>query len=134
MTDTIEHDGLPAPPDAHRVAARALVLAAVSSRGQIESDELHPAAEAFRQRAVDWLHQIGVSPELEPEELSLLSTPLGQLHRQLARNAGWRAEGLVVLAWALGRAVLPPASVECDFVSIANSLSRVDVCTDGAYT
>src|SRR5437899_1154786 len=90
------------PPSADRVAARALVLAAVSRRGLIENekdaDELQ--AELVRKRIVNWLEKIEVSNELESIETALLATPVGELDRRATIDATWRSEGLAVLAWA----------------------------------
>jgi hypothetical protein len=110
------------PPDAGRVAARALVLSAVSCRGSIEKDAHNPEAEELRKKVVRWLASIGASEELEPAEALLLSTPLGKLDRKATMNAGWQSEGMVVLAWALRYASLPPANVECEPSDIANGM------------
>jgi len=103
------------PPAPERVAARALVLSAVSWRGLIEEDGDRPDdAEQQRQDAMDWLVSIGAAEEMEAEEVDVLSAPVGTLDQQVAEDATWRTEGMVVLAWALGRADLPPVHIECD--------------------
>jgi hypothetical protein len=120
MSDT---EDLPLnPPDANRVAARALVLSAVSFRGLVERDAHHPEAEERRQKVVDWLDSIGVADEMEPAEVALLSTPLGRLDQKATMNATWKSEGMVVLAWALNHAKLPPAHAECEPSDIANGI------------
>jgi tetratricopeptide (TPR) repeat protein len=91
-------------PSARRVAARALVLAAVFYRAQLESDRF---AEAWRSKLLAWIDALDLGPELERGERSFLHTPVGHADAQLVANASWRVEGLGVLAWALGRFDLP---------------------------
>jgi hypothetical protein len=110
------------PPDVSRVAARALVLAAVSCRGSIERDAHDPEAEELRQKVVSWLDSVGATEELESAEITLLSTPLGKLDQKMTVNATWKSEGMLVLAWALNYAALPPIHVECEPADIANQL------------
>jgi hypothetical protein len=119
-------DFLPTPPTGDRVAARAMVLAAVSCRGLIEKDSHKPKAEEFRKTIRPWLDYIGAGRELEPDEAALLSTPLGQLDKRTALNATWRAEGMVVLAWALGWASLPPIHEECEPSDVAVAMGFLD--------
>lgn len=111
-------------PDANRIAARAIVLAAVAWRGLIENEKTadENGAEDIRHRILTWLHAIGVSTELEAAEANLLATPVGRLDRKATINATWRSEGLVVLAWALHRATLPPLHSICEPVEAANAL------------
>jgi hypothetical protein len=96
--------GLPEP---DRVAARALVLAAVAGRGMLELDEDKGRAEDRRQNLCAWLDHLGIDSEIEPSEDTVIRTPIGQSEAQSAINAAWRSEGMAVLAWALGRADLP---------------------------
>jgi Domain of unknown function (DUF4272) len=124
MSDTDEF--ILNPPDASRVAARALVLSAVCCRGLIEGDAHEPGAEELRQKVIDWLEAVGVAGELEPAETSLLSTPLGKLDQKTKRDAGWKSEGMVVLAWALGYAELPPVHLECEPSDTANKMGFLD--------
>ncbi len=114
------------PPTADRVAARALVLAAVCCRALIEKDAHDPGAEQLRQNVREWLDRIGVAGELEESEASLISTPLGQLAERDAIQAGWLSEGMVVLAWALGYASLPPVHEPCEPSDIANAMGFLD--------
>jgi hypothetical protein len=103
-----------------------LVLAAVACRGLIEKDAAKPGAEKLRKRVVGWLDNIGVYAEMESDEISLLGTPLGELERKATLNATWRSEGMVVLAWALGCAELPPISEECEPSNVANGMGFLD--------
>ena len=114
-------DWEPCAPDAGRVAARAMALAAVACRGLIEnerhSDE--SGAEDVRQRIVTWIDNLGVNTEMEAAEATLLATPVGRLDRRTTIDATWRSEGLAVLAWALHRTTLPPVHSICEPVPIA---------------
>ena len=115
-------DEIATPPTPDRVAARAIVMSAVSCRGVIESDAGNPGAEQLRTRVVKWLNNIGVSNEVEPTEAALLSTPLGELDQKTKVDATWKSEGLVVLAWALGSFPLPVFSRQCEPSDTANAL------------
>jgi hypothetical protein len=110
------------PPTAERMAARAIVLSAVSCRGLIEKDAGKPGADQLRQDVIVWLDRIGVSAELEPRERTLLATPLGGLDRKTTIEASWNSEGMVVLAWILGCVPLPPFYLECDPTDVAHAM------------
>jgi hypothetical protein len=103
MTRMVDEQTL-VPPTPLRVAQRALVLAGVTCRGFIERDI---EKEPLRQRVIAWMNASGLVGELEPDEASLLTTPIRHLTQQQSIDAGWRCEGLVVLAWALGSHELP---------------------------
>jgi hypothetical protein len=124
--DLNEADDLPKPPDAARVAARALVLAAVSCRAIIEKDANDPDAEELRQDVVRWLDRVGAAAELEPEEADLLAVPVGRLDHKTTIKASWQSEGMAVLAWALRRATLPPIHMECNPSEVASAMGFLD--------
>lgn len=65
---------------------------------------------------------MGLDEELSDWERKILSTEFGQLQERDRINASWLAEGLVILAWALGRADLPDFDKQCDPSGTANSL------------
>jgi hypothetical protein len=96
------------PPTAERVARRALALTAVTVRAILEQDTADPEAEDTFQALLAWVDDIGIDSEFEPSERELVQTELSGLHPKAQLNATWRLEGLVVLAWALGRFQLPP--------------------------
>lgn len=124
----VSHEDDLIPPCADRVAARALVLAAVSFRGLIENekDSDERQAEFVRKRIVNWLQKIEVSNELESIETALRATPVGELDRRATIDATWRSEGLAVLAWALHRSILPPVHVICEPNNIAKALGFLE--------
>jgi hypothetical protein len=121
--DLDENEELHAP-EAGRVAARALVLAAVTYRGHIENEKstYEGRAEDVRRRIVAWLDDLGLNTEMEAEEANLLMTPVGGLDRKAANQATWRSEGLVVLAWAMKRAPLPSVHDICQPGEIADAV------------
>lgn len=114
-------------PDAARVAARAMALAAVAYRGFLENDisvgEIGAEeAENARRDIFPWLEELGVTSELEPAEADLIATPAGRLGPQATIDACWRIEGLAVLAWALDRAPLPDVHTMCELAKLSSAL------------
>jgi hypothetical protein len=114
-------------PSAERVAARALALAAVVCRADLERDleqGVHDLRqnEQARQRLLHWLDDSGLQSELEPEEARFLATPVTEASERTVMDGGWRQEGLAVLAWALGRFEPPPYDQEADQKAAAMSL------------
>jgi hypothetical protein len=88
----------------------------------IEQESREPEAEELRRDLIPWLQRVGAFSEVEPDEVTLLSAPLGTLDRKTEVNATWRSEGMVVLAWALQCVELPQVHVECDVNSVADTL------------
>ncbi len=111
-----------APPAPQRVAARALVLCAVVCRGFIEQEPKSRDNESLRRRVLDWLDGLTLMPEVEPSELALLRAPLGTLSPQDAVDAGWRCEGLALLAWALQVFELPGYDEEVEPKAVTEAL------------
>ena len=96
------------PPDANRVARRALCLAAVSGRGLLEMEPMpQEQAEAHRKRILAWIGELALEEEFESQELKLLQQSVHTLSQQNMVDAGWRLEGLGALAWALGKFKMP---------------------------
>jgi hypothetical protein len=120
-----QEDELQRPP-AERVARRALVLAAVACRGSIEGDAGNAEAETFRQDIVEWIEDLGLSDEAEPDEMALLRKPLGELSERQTIDATWRAEGLAVLGWALRRYNLPAYDEQADGSEVATALGFLE--------
>jgi hypothetical protein len=113
------------PPDAERVARRALCLSAVAARGFLESDA---PADADRHRAgmVAWLEEHDLLDELEPGERALLDARVGSLEPQAIVDATWRSEGIAVLAWMLGVAQLPAHDEMVDVAGLTSDLGFLD--------
>jgi hypothetical protein len=95
-------------------------------RSGIEDNSGDSEAEALRAEVLRWLDTTGVAAALEPEELEILGAPLGTLTEQQQRNAGWRSEGLGVLAWALNRWELDSFDVPTDAPAIAEALGFME--------
>lgn len=110
------------PPCADRVARRALVLAGVACRGMLEADATDPEACAFWGSVRAWLDGFDLASEMEPSEARLIAAALGGLAPQDALNAGWRSEGMAVLAWALHRGELPKHDELAEPRRVADSL------------
>lgn len=96
------------PPSAERVARRAVALTAVTVRAILEQESPGPARVYTQRDLLAWVRDIGVGDELEPAEWEMLQRPTGYLDARQQINSTWRLEGLVVLAWALGRFDVPP--------------------------
>lgn len=95
--------GLDPRPQAAGVLRRALALSSVAARAGLEARADEAEARGLHPRMLDWLRDTGLERDLEPAELELVATPLGALDPAAALDAGWRAEGAYVMAWALGR-------------------------------
>lgn len=113
----------PPPPSASTVARRALILATVSCRGFIDKDKANVlGAIGLAKKTKDWLYALGLDDELSVWERNILSAEFGRLQERDRLNASWLSEGLVILAWALGRADLPDFDVQCDPSATANAI------------
>lgn len=112
----------PVAPSAERVARRALVLAAMAARSYLEGEGPSDDSAAFQRDMLRWLADVGAAAECEARERRVLDAPIGTLSRADAVNGSWDAEGLVVLAWALGCAELPAFDEECMPREVADAL------------
>ncbi len=110
-----------APPQADRVLRRVWVLAAVAMRAFLEGSSNNSVAEPFA-RIWQWLDRAGALPELEDSERDLLSTPHGRMTVEQKVVAGWRGEGLGVLAWALHSTAMVDHQTPFDPGTIATSM------------
>jgi hypothetical protein len=99
-----------------------LVLSAIVCRAAIEGDAGNPEAEEFAVNVRKWVHDIGIAEEAEAEEIVVLGLKLGGLSSRQRIDCSWRAEGLVVLAWALGKCELPTYDVGADPYPISRVL------------
>jgi hypothetical protein len=110
------------PPDAARVAARALVLTAVTARGHVEGDADKDRTRENHRALCHWLDGLGIAREIELDENALIRAPVGSLEQQEVIDAVWRGEAIVVLAWSLGCAGLPRYDEMCDSQYVAKLL------------
>ncbi|MFO0333956.1 MAG: DUF4272 domain-containing protein [Pseudomonadota bacterium] len=112
----------PPQPAPARVLKRAFALAALACRSQLEPHAGDSQARGIHEAALAWLAAAAVYPEFEADERSVVDTPLGQLSREAAAAAGWRGEGLAVLAWGLGRWELPDVTTPGEAADVAQAL------------
>ncbi len=110
-----------APPTAERVLRRVWVLAAVAMRAFLEASSNNSVSEPFT-RIWNWLDRAGALPELEDAERDLLSTKHGRMTVEQKVVAGWRGEGLGVLAWALHATPMVDHQTPFDPGTIATSM------------
>lgn len=110
------------PPTEDRVRRRAWAIAAVICRAFIETFEDTSEAAALHSRVLSWIDAIDLRSEFEGKELATIDADIGSLDHQAMLNGTWRSEGLVVLAWALQAAEIPPHDQMVDPSGITNSV------------
>ena len=116
------------PPAPERIARRALCFTAVTAKALLEPQNLSPAEAEHRcKRLLNWVGELGLEKELEPNETALLHRPVGTLDEQDFVNAAWNLEGLAVLAWALRRFDLPPYDELVDPDALLKSMGFLDL-------
>ena len=101
------------PPTPERVLRRAWCIASVAWRAAAETFAPDDRAKAI----VDvraWIERTALHDELEEGERATIEAPAGELRGRPYVDASWRAEGLGVLAWALGVHPLPDHETLCD--------------------
>lgn len=119
-------------PTAQRVARRALAMTSLTARAILERDLANPRAREIHRDLMDWVRDIAIEDEFEPEERAIWQQPLGEVAKQQQIDTTWRLEGLVVLAWALGRFEMPPHDQLVEFNSLWKSLGFLDSPTGRA--
>jgi len=122
------------PPSAPRVAARALALATVTCRAQLERDDDAEEAEIRHHHLCRWLDRLGIAEELEKDENALIRAPIGRLNQQSLIDATWRSEGLLVLGWSLGRAEMVRHDEQCDPAYLASEVGWLRERSDTVLT
>jgi len=110
------------PPAEERVRRRAWAISAVICRAFIETFEDPAEAATLHSRVLSWIDAMNLRPEFEAKELATIDAKVGTLDQQAVVNGTWRSEGLVVLAWALHAAEIPPHDQMVDPSAIANSV------------
>jgi hypothetical protein len=122
MTETSDEFSPITPHDATRAARRALVLAAMACRGDIERGTGQAEADDLHTRILDWLTKVDLWAEIEPNEMKFLHAPLGTLEQRDVIRATWYVEGLTVLAWALNQFEFPRHDHKVDPYDVADSV------------
>jgi hypothetical protein len=108
------------------VARRALALTAVTIRAILEQDPKARNTAAVYKELLAWVKAVGIDDEFEPDERAAVHLKPGKLTDRQQIDATWRLEGLVVLAWALGRFEVPPHDRLVDFNPMWQSLGWPD--------
>jgi Domain of unknown function (DUF4272) len=124
--DADEEDEDAEPPTPQRVARRALALTAVTARAILEQDTANPEAKKTYKDLLTWINDLEIDDEFEPDEWTVLQRPLGKLDQQAQINSTWRLEGLVILAWSLGRFEIPPHDQLVSLKPLWRSLGILD--------
>jgi hypothetical protein len=91
-------------------------------RSFVDADTADEQLCSLNARILPWLTKTGATSELEPWEAAALAQPMGRLDKQTRINGAWLSEGLVVLAWALGRHELPSHDTCVDPKEVTNAL------------
>ncbi len=116
----------PGPPEPQRVARRALVLSAIVCRANSDYDPANPDAIDLWNRLKAWIESLDVVSEIELAEKEMLYALLGCLDNNKRMRATWHAEGLSILAWALGRFPFPPHAQKVDPYELTDNLMFLD--------
>ncbi|HEY4646039.1 MAG TPA: DUF4272 domain-containing protein [Steroidobacteraceae bacterium] len=112
----------PTPPANERVARRAIVFAALAMRSELEGEGASTENVQCQKDMVTWLAETGANAEVEPLEQQFLEADIGTLTPKQTVDRSWEAEAMVVLAWALGLADLPPFDRVCQPATVAQAL------------
>ena len=109
-------------PSAERVARRALVLTLMMYRASLEQFAGNAKYVALHAKLPAWIDKLKLQGELEKDEDAFLRAPLGKADKRVRADASWRAEGSVVLAWALKLHELPAHDDFWDVKKLADSM------------
>ncbi|MCC6359891.1 MAG: DUF4272 domain-containing protein [Phycisphaerales bacterium] len=112
-------------PTGAEVAWRALCLASVIMRGQIEAalaeNPQNGEAKTAAKRLADFIKTSELARWFSNQEAASIVEPPGSWPRQTFINAHWRFEALAVLLWAIGRIdVMPAFDATVNTVEIPN--------------
>jgi hypothetical protein len=69
-----------------------------------------------------WLDELDVRSEVEPRDVEIVTTPLGELDREQQTDARWCGEATGVLGWVLQRVAAPADFVPVDPNIVFDSL------------
>ena len=95
------------PPASLRVARRAVILYTLMMRFTAETNPNHPRTKDWLEILPQWLDRLEVGCEVEPWDVEILTTPLGELDREQQADARWCGEATGVLGSALKRVAAP---------------------------
>jgi hypothetical protein len=95
------------PPAPSRVARRAIILYMLMMRFTFEANPNHPRSKEWTEFLPQWLDDLDLRSEVEPRDVEILDTPLGDLDREQQTDARWCGEATGVL-WAGLLSASPP--------------------------
>jgi hypothetical protein len=81
-----------------------------------------PDAQEMADRILPLTQETGIYQTYEPAEQRLLQAPWGSLPRRERVALSWAVEGVAVMAWALGKASLPPFDTRCEGAPVGSAL------------
>jgi Domain of unknown function (DUF4272) len=95
------------PPAPVRAARRAVILYTLMMRFTVETNPNHPRTKEWLEVLPRWLDRLDVRSEVEPRDVEILTTPVGELDQAQQADAHWSGEAAAVLGWALRRVAAP---------------------------
>jgi hypothetical protein len=93
----------------------------LACRAMIDGDP-DPGALEMAGKILPLTHKAGVFETYDPAEVRLLQAPWGSLPRTARVALSWAVEGVAVMAWALGKAELPPFDIRCEGAPVGSAL------------
>lgn len=106
---------------AHSVYSIALGQCYLACRAIIDGDP-DPEAQEMAGKILPFTQETGIYQTYEPAEIRLLHAPWGSLQRHERVALSWAVEGVAVMAWALGKAPLPPFDTKCEGAPVGSAL------------
>jgi hypothetical protein len=106
---------------AGNVYSMALGQCYLACRAMIDGDP-DPDAQAMAGKILPLTQETGIYNIYEPAEIRLLQAPWGSLPRRERVALSWAVEGVAVMAWALGKAPLPPFDTRCEGAPVGSAL------------
>jgi hypothetical protein len=103
------------------VYSMALGQCYLACRAMIDGDP-DPSAQELAGQILPLTRETGIYQAYEPAELRLLNAPWGTLPRRDRVALSWAVEGVAVMAWALGKAPLPPFDTRCEGAPVGSAL------------
>src|SRR5262245_33533899 len=90
-----------------RVARRDVILYTLLLRYTADTKPDHPTTKETLELLPTGLERLEMGSEVEPWDIEILVTPLGELDREQRADARWCGEAIGILAWGLQRVAAP---------------------------